>query len=74
MLTDPPLGRVELTKTDAVAPGLNVSVADYAFEDLARATLDYVSPGLIRLVIDEDADRLASFCVATSLSLDLIPQ
>ncbi len=63
MFTDPPLGRVGLTKADAVAQGLNVSVADYQFKDLTRAALDGVTAGLMRLVIDEDADRLVGAAV-----------
>lgn len=63
MLTDSPLCRVRLAKTDAVAQGLSVCVVDYAFEDLTRATLNCVSPGFIRLMIGEDADRLAGTSV-----------
>ncbi len=58
LFTDPPLGRVGMTETEASAAGLNISVANYEMAKLTRAALDGISPGMIRLVVDDDADRV----------------
>lgn len=58
LFTDPPMGRVGMTLAQAKQQGLNVSVANYPMDTLTRAVLDGVKPGLIRLVVDEDRDRL----------------
>ncbi len=58
VFTDPPLGRVGMTLAQARKDGINVAVADYAMEDVARAAIDGVTAGKIRLVVDADRDRL----------------
>ncbi|WP_291379562.1 FAD-dependent oxidoreductase [Demequina sp.] len=63
LFTDPPLGRVGMTQTQAREAGLNISVANYEMASVTRAALDGVSPGVIRLVVDDDADRLVGAAV-----------
>lgn len=58
LFTDPPLGRVGLTETQAREAGLNITVSNYEMASLTRAALDGISPGFIRLVVDDDADRV----------------
>ena len=58
LFTDPPLGRVGMTETEASAAGLNLNVATYPMASVTKAALDGVTAGLIRLVVDVDADRL----------------
>jgi pyruvate/2-oxoglutarate dehydrogenase complex dihydrolipoamide dehydrogenase (E3) component len=58
LFTDPPLGRVGLTESQARNAGLNLNVVAYPMESVTRAALDGVTPGLIKMVVDADADRL----------------
>ncbi len=58
LFTDPPLGRVGMTETQAREAGLNVEVGNYEMSSLTRAVLDGISPGIMRLVVDADADRV----------------
>jgi pyruvate/2-oxoglutarate dehydrogenase complex dihydrolipoamide dehydrogenase (E3) component len=58
LFTDPPLGRVGMTEREARAAGINISVANYEMASVTRAALDGISPGMIRLVVDDDADRV----------------
>ncbi|WP_062136512.1 mercuric reductase [Demequina aestuarii] len=63
VFTDPPLGRVGMTLAQARDAGVNVSVADYPMAGVARAALDGVTAGTIRLVVDADRDRLVGAAV-----------
>ncbi|MFW7413936.1 mercuric reductase [Demequina sp. SO4-18] len=63
VFTDPPLGRVGLTLAQAREAGINVSVADYPMANVARAALDGITEGTIRLVVDADRDRLVGAAV-----------
>ncbi|MCB2412578.1 FAD-dependent oxidoreductase [Demequina sp. TTPB684] len=63
LFTDPPLGRVGLTEQQARDAYPNVSVANYEMASVTRAALDGISPGLVRLVVDADADRLLGAAV-----------
>jgi pyruvate/2-oxoglutarate dehydrogenase complex dihydrolipoamide dehydrogenase (E3) component len=58
LFTDPPLGRVGMTETDARAAGINITVANYEMAAVTRAALDGIGHGMIRLVVDADADRV----------------
>lgn len=58
LFTDPPLGRVGMTETQAREAELNIEVGNYEMSSLTRAVLDGVSPGIMRLVVDVDADRV----------------
>lgn len=58
LFTDPPVGRVGMTETQARATGRRLKVVTYPMESVTRAALDGVTAGLIRLVVDADADRL----------------
>jgi pyruvate/2-oxoglutarate dehydrogenase complex dihydrolipoamide dehydrogenase (E3) component len=63
LFTDPPLGRVGMTETQARAAGLNITVASYEMAAVTRATLDGITAGMVRLVVDADADRLVGAAV-----------
>lgn len=63
LFTDPPLGRVGMTEAQARAAGLNITVANYEMASVTRAVLDGVTAGLVRLVVDADADRLVGAAV-----------
>jgi len=63
LFTDPPLGRVGMTETQARAAGLDVTVADYQMASVTRAALDGVTQGMVRLVVDADADRLVGAAI-----------
>ncbi len=63
VFTDPPLGRVGMTLTQARESGITVAVADYEMKDIARAALDGVTTGKVRLVVDADRDRLVGAAV-----------
>lgn len=58
LFTDPPLGRVGMTEAQAREAGLNLAAVTYPMESVTKAALDGVTAGLIRLVVDADADRL----------------
>lgn len=58
LFTDPPLGRVGMSQTQARAAGLNINVANYPMASVTRAAVDGISPGMIRLVVDADTDRV----------------
>lgn len=58
LFTDPPLGRVGLTERQARAAGLEVSVATVPMASVTRAVLEGETDGLVRLVVDERADRI----------------
>lgn len=63
LFTDPPLGRVGMTETQARAAGLNITVANYEMASVTRAVLDGATPGTVRLVVDADADRLVGAAI-----------
>jgi len=58
LFTDPPLGRVGMTEAQARAAGLTITVSNYEMASVTRAVLDGITPGMVRLVVDADADRL----------------
>ncbi len=58
LFTDPPLGRVGMTETQAREAGLNITVGNYEMASVTRAALDGISPGMMRIVVDADADRV----------------
>jgi pyruvate/2-oxoglutarate dehydrogenase complex dihydrolipoamide dehydrogenase (E3) component len=63
LFTDPPLGRVGMTETQARKAGLTITVANYEMASVTRAVLDGVTPGMVRLVVDADADRLVGAAI-----------
>jgi pyruvate/2-oxoglutarate dehydrogenase complex dihydrolipoamide dehydrogenase (E3) component len=52
LFTDPPLGRVGLTETEARAAGLDISVASYPMSRVTKAALDGETDGLVKLIVD----------------------
>jgi pyruvate/2-oxoglutarate dehydrogenase complex dihydrolipoamide dehydrogenase (E3) component len=63
LFTDPPLGRVGMTEAQARAAGLTITVANYEMASVTRAVLDGITPGMVRLVVDADADRLVGAAI-----------
>ena len=64
LTTDPPLGRVGLTESQAAAAGLSYSVASFPMDRVTRAALDGETDGLIKLIVD---DRTGCFLGAAVL-------
>lgn len=59
MFTDPPLGRVGLTKTEAqelVARGRRILIADKPMAQISRAKEEGETVGLIRLIVDAETE------------------
>jgi pyruvate/2-oxoglutarate dehydrogenase complex dihydrolipoamide dehydrogenase (E3) component len=63
LFTDPPLGRVGMTEAQARAAGLTITVANYEMASVTRAVLDGITPGMVRLVVDAEADRLVGAAI-----------
>lgn len=61
MFTDPPLGRVGLSRIEArklVAEGRNILIADMAMADISRAKEESEIAGLIRIIVDGDSEAI----------------
>jgi pyruvate/2-oxoglutarate dehydrogenase complex dihydrolipoamide dehydrogenase (E3) component len=61
MFTDPPLGRVGLSRSEAqnlVAGGRNILIADMQMKDIARAKEESEATGLIRAIVDGDSKEI----------------
>lgn len=60
MFTDPPLGRVGLTRAEAqalVAKGKRILISDMPMERVSRAKEEGETTGLIRLIVDAESER-----------------
>lgn len=61
MFTDPPLGRVGLSRTEAqalVADGRNILIADMKMSDISRAKEESETAGLISIIVDGDSEAI----------------
>lgn len=66
MFTDPPLGRVGISLTEAqllVATGRNLLKAEMPMAQISRAKEEGETTGLIRLIVDADSDALVGATV-----------
>ena len=66
MFTDPPLGRVGMTVSQARASGRNVLKAEVPMTSVSRAVLEGETTGLMRILVDADTEE---FLGATILGL-----
>ena len=66
MYTDPPLGRVGMTVSQARASGRNVLHAEVPMSSVSRAILEGETTGLMRILVDADTEE---FLGATILGL-----
>jgi pyruvate/2-oxoglutarate dehydrogenase complex dihydrolipoamide dehydrogenase (E3) component len=66
LFTDPPLGRVGITESQAIERGIDHSVVTFPASELTKAVLDGETHGLIRLVVD---DRSGQFLGAAAFAL-----
>lgn len=57
MFTDPPLGRVGLSETEARASGKRILMASFEMKDVSRAKEESETHGLIKLLVDADTER-----------------
>ncbi len=57
MFTDPPLGRVGMSESEARASGRRVSKATVSMSDVTRAALDGERDGLISILVDDESER-----------------
>lgn len=61
MFTDPPLGRVGLNRTEALAlraEGRNILISDMNMADISRAKEEGETTGLIRIIVDGDSEKI----------------
>lgn len=61
MFTDPPLGRVGLSRREAqklVAEGRAILIADMTMADISRAKEESETAGLIRIIVDGDSEAI----------------
>lgn len=58
MFTDPPLGRVGMTETEARASGRRVLKAELPMSSVSRAVLDSETIGLMRVLVDADTEEI----------------
>jgi pyruvate/2-oxoglutarate dehydrogenase complex dihydrolipoamide dehydrogenase (E3) component len=66
LYTDPPLGRVGMTMSEARASGRNVLKAEVSMSSVTRAILEGETVGLMRILVDADTEE---FLGATILGL-----
>ncbi|QDP94583.1 mercuric reductase [Microlunatus elymi] len=67
MFTDPPLGRVGMTQTEARASGRRVLTSKLPMSAVSRARLDSETVGLMRVLVDADTEEILG---ATFFGLD----
>jgi pyruvate/2-oxoglutarate dehydrogenase complex dihydrolipoamide dehydrogenase (E3) component len=67
MFTDPPLGRVGMSETEARASGKRILMATFDMKNVSRAKEESETTGLIKLLVDADTDR---FVGATVLGIN----
>ncbi len=63
MFTDPQLGRIGISETEARARGLNVKVGRYPMEYVARAIEMGETRGFMKVVVDADTEQILGFAV-----------
>jgi pyruvate/2-oxoglutarate dehydrogenase complex dihydrolipoamide dehydrogenase (E3) component len=63
MFTDPPLGRVGMSDSEAVASGRRIMKATLPMSRVTRAVLDGETSGLINLLVDADSERFVGASV-----------
>ncbi|MBI5278699.1 MAG: mercuric reductase [Burkholderiales bacterium] len=59
MFTDPPLGRVGLSETEARASGRRMLMATYDMKDVSRAKEEGETTGFVKLLVDAETGRFA---------------
>jgi pyruvate/2-oxoglutarate dehydrogenase complex dihydrolipoamide dehydrogenase (E3) component len=57
MFTDPPLGRVGMSETEARASGKRILMATFDMKNVSRAKEESETTGLVKLLVDADTDR-----------------
>jgi pyruvate/2-oxoglutarate dehydrogenase complex dihydrolipoamide dehydrogenase (E3) component len=63
MYTDPPLGRVGMTETEARASGRKILMATFDMKNVSRAKEESETTGLIKLLVDADTERFVGATV-----------
>lgn len=63
MFTDPPLGRVGLSETEARGSGKRVLMATFDMKDVSRAKEESETAGLVKLLVDADTERFIGAAV-----------
>jgi pyruvate/2-oxoglutarate dehydrogenase complex dihydrolipoamide dehydrogenase (E3) component len=66
MFTDPPLGRVGMSESEARASGKRILMATFDMKNVSRAKEEGETRGLVKLLVDADTER---FVGATVLGL-----
>ncbi|HSV44294.1 MAG TPA: hypothetical protein VLJ58_00770, partial [Ramlibacter sp.] len=63
MYTDPPLGRVGMSETEARASGRPMLIASFDMKNISRAKEESETAGLIQLLVDAQSGRFAGATV-----------
>ena len=58
MFTDPPLGRVGLSETEAREQGFNYLVNTIPMASVSRAQLESETQGLLKVIVDADSEKI----------------
>ena len=72
LYTDPPLGRVGITISEARASGRNVLKADVPMSSVSRAILEGETTGLMRILVDGDTEEFLGAAILGLHGDDLI--
>jgi pyruvate/2-oxoglutarate dehydrogenase complex dihydrolipoamide dehydrogenase (E3) component len=72
MFTDPPLGRVGMTVSQARASARNVLKSDVPMSSVSRAVLEGETTGLMRILVDADTEELLGATILGLHGDDLI--
>lgn len=74
MFTDPPLGRVGMTMSEAQESGRRVLKAEVPMSSVSRAILESETAGLMRILVDADSERFLGATIVGLHADDLIQQ
>jgi pyruvate/2-oxoglutarate dehydrogenase complex dihydrolipoamide dehydrogenase (E3) component len=72
LYTDPPLGRVGMTMSEARASGRNVLKAEVPMSSVSRAILEGETDGLMRILVDADTEEFIGASILGLHGDDLI--
>jgi pyruvate/2-oxoglutarate dehydrogenase complex dihydrolipoamide dehydrogenase (E3) component len=72
LYTDPPLGRVGMTMSEARASGRNVLKAEVPMTSVSRAILEGETTGLMRILVDADTEEFLGAAILGLHGDDLI--
>ena len=72
IFTDPELGRVGLTETEARQAGRNIKVGHFDMTESGKATQLGETKGFIKVIVDADTDRILGAAVLCVEGAELV--